>query len=162
MTYGGTAGFHLSKINLEGYYMLSFDKSEPVFWSKAIEAMDERPTGCHYKPSLITGGRAGYNFVIGRFLRFTPQVGGHLVNFTSENLEEGAYYSTDNDFYAISATVGARLECAIVNHVGLSVTPEYLIPVIKSDDFKAVSPLSNYFKDLTEGFHLRMGVYFYF
>ena len=162
MTYGGTAGFHLSKINLEGYYMLSFDKSEPIFWSTAIEAMDERPTGCQYKPSLITGGRAGYNFIIGRFLRFTPQIGGHLVNFTSEDLEEGSYYSTDNEFWAISATVGARFECAIMNHVGLSVTPEYLIPVMKSDDFKAVSPLSNYFKDLTEGFHLRMGVYFYF
>ena len=161
LTFGGTAGVHLSKLNLEGYYMLPTEKSEPIYWSTADDT-ESRPYGCRYKPTLITGGRAGYNIIIGRFLRFTPQVGGHLVNFTSDELDESSYYSPDHEFYAISATVGARFECAIMNHLGLSVTPEYMVPIIKSDDYKAVSAISTYFKDFTEGFNLRAGIYFYF
>ena len=144
LTFGGTAGVHLSKLNLEGYYMLPTEKSEPIYWSTA-DNTESRPYGCRYKPTLITGGRAGYNIIIGRFLRFTPQVGGHLVNFTSDELDESTYYSPDHEFYAISATVGARFECAIINHLGLSVTPEYMVPIIKSDDYKAVSAISTFF-----------------
>ena len=106
---------------------------------------------------MITGGRAGYGIILGRRARLTPQLGGHLVNYEKK---DGTAY--DHSFHCVSASIGTRFEYVIASGIGMSATPELRIPVVKSDDYKAVSSIEKYVKNMSEGIHLNFGLYYYF
>lgn len=150
--YGGTLGFYISNINLEGYYLLPLGESESIYWSDG----EYRPKWATYKPSLMTGGRAGYGIILGRRARLTPQLGGHLVNFEKK---DGTVYS--HSFHCISASAGLRFDWVLASGVGMSLTPEYLVPVVKSVDYEAVSSVEKYVKNMSEGINLCFGLYLY-
>lgn len=151
--FGGTLGCYFKNINLEGYYMLPSGESERVYWSDG----EYRPRWATYKTTMITGGRAGYGIILGRRARLTPQLGGHLVNYEKK---DGTAY--DHSFHCVSASIGTRFEYVIASGIGMSATPELRIPLVKSDDYKAVSSIEKYVKNMSEGIHLNFGLYYYF
>ena len=151
--YGGTLGCYIKNINIEGYYMLPSGEGERVYWSQG----EYRPEWATYKTTLITGGRAGYGIILGRRARLTPQLGGHLVNYEKK---DGNMY--EHSFHCVSASIGARFEYVIASGFGMSATPEFRIPLVKSDDYNAVSSVDKYVKNMSEGIHLNFGLYCYF
>ena len=155
VTYGAVIGGYLKKVSVEGYYMMSNAKSETLYWGNAIN----RPEPVAYKPSLIVGGRLGYSIIKGARNRFIPQLGGRLVNYETDG---NSYYYAGHGLYAVSLTIGMRYEFVITNHVGISVTPEYMFPVVKTDDYTTVSKLSKDIKNLADGLNFGVGIYFYF
>lgn len=150
--YGGTLGFYIGNINIEGYYMLSSGESEMVYWSDG----EYRPRWAIYKPSLMTGGRAGVGIILGRRARITPQIGGHLVNYEDK---DGNTYG--HSFHCVNASLGVRFDVVLATGIGISLSPEYRVPVVKSTDYKAVSLVEKNVKNMSEGIHFNFGLYFY-
>ena len=68
----------------------------------------------------------------------------------------------EHSFHCVSASIGARFEYVIASGFGMSATPEFRIPLVKSDDYNAVSSVDKYVKNMSEGIHLNFGLYCYF
>lgn len=151
---GGFAslGFYANNINVEASFLYGLKESEEIHWVNTI-ATDERPVTCKYRP-MAFGGKIGYGVVIGNRIRFTPQIGGTCTTFKSG---EG-----DSKGNVISATGGARLDIAITTGIGLYVTPEYSVPIVKSDVYKQLEDLSDDIKKWGTGLNVRFGINFSF
>ena len=135
--------------------MMGFSKSEDIYWNCIADEGQNRPVLSQYKPMII-GGKVGYGFIIGNRMRITPQGGMDLLSIHSS---EGGETSRA---YALSTSVGARLDYAVTSFIGLSLAPEYNFAVSKSDKYKSLSEISSKMKGWSDGFNCRIGLYFFF
>ena len=151
MGWGGTVGFYLANVNVEGMYLVG-EKSIPIYWNY-IGKYHQQPVEETFSPTIIAAN-VGYGIIVSARLRITPQVGVNIVDFV------GSY---KNRCSAYSASVGARFECIAFKHLGVSLVPSYASPVYKSDNFIRISgtllQLNEY---AVSGFNLRVGCYLYF
>ena len=151
MGWGGTVGFYLANVNVEGMYLVG-EKSIPIYWNY-IGKYHQQPVEETFSPTIIAAN-VGYGIIVSARLRITPQVGVNIVDFV------GSY---KNRCSAYSASVGARFECIAFKHLGVSLVPSYASPVYKSDNFIRISgtllQLNEY---AVSGFNLRVGGYLYF
>lgn len=153
MEVGANLGIYFFYLNFEAYAMHGFD-TETVYFNYA-----NSPQTTHTLKSFLYGGRAGIGIICGNRVRLTPQVGAGLLSV----------YGNDLYTSVITATAGMRIECSIVNHIGLCLVPEYSM-VIPSDKinwnkdkfYHQLAELSPTIRNWATGFKCYLGLYFYF
>jgi hypothetical protein len=100
----------------------------------------------------------GYGFRCGGRVRLTPQVGGQYVRLA----ETSDSYEVVPDATVCSLSVGLRLFVALSHHIGISLTPEYLLQMGQSDGYDAISQQSSSIKAIGEGVNANLSLNFYF
>ena len=144
---GVDAGAYIKGFNIEGYYLYGL-KEEIVYVGYANGTVPEKNS----LNAMCFGGKAGYGFVLGTRFRLTPQVGAGVVSIKTNSFSSSA----------LTASAGLRCECALLEHLGLSVTPEYSFAVSKKEVFKKLEAVSSGIKGWGSGFNARVGLYVYF
>lgn len=150
MGLGAAMGLYLANVNVEGTYLFG-KESDAIYWNY-IGAVSNyyRPEKETFTPATISVN-AGYGFIIGNRCRITPRVGVNIINF----------YGQNNNCSALTTSIGARVEYAIINHLGVYLTPEYAIPMYRSDNFVRISQTLTQLNDYVGGFNLKVGCYLY-
>ena len=162
-------GGYVKNINAEFNYVIGLSQSKKIYWNdKAGEGI---PFVAYYKPS---GGnfKAGYGVKINHRMRLTPQAGFHFV-ILSEKIDGGALYDTPGlhaDYTrgtakgakAGSVSIGAKFRVAILPCLGVSIAPEYLLCISKSNGFEALSGVSKQIKGYAEGFGCNISINLFF
>ena len=146
---GGTLGAYVSNLNLEASILTSSTESEIIYWS----GNNSQPYPCNYKPYLNVSGKVGYGVSVGTRIRITPQTG---INFIKLKESAGAAYA--DGAYAISGLASVRLSAAIINHLAISVSPEYDFGLYKSKGYTALSDVSPKIWDWCSGFFIKYGL----
>lgn len=151
--------------NIEGDFILGLSESEKIYWNdKTGETM---PFATTYKPTAFAV-KAGYGLKITNRIRLTPQLGGRLVGLIEKAVDNAPQLTSKSDSSvanwacAVGLSAGLRCNFAIVNHLGLSVTPEYLIGIHQSNGFKVLSDVSPKIKGMAEGFNCNVSLNIFF
>lgn len=152
---GGAIGGYICNVNVEGYYLVSSDKSEEIWWNSTSSSTSERPFSYTYKPTYF-GGKVGYGIVVGSRIRITPQLGMGAVSI------DGTGKKGDSKGYASLFTIGCKLDYAFASCLSINITPEYAMEASKSDNFKQLSELSSKIKGWADGFNCRIGLSLFF
>lgn len=160
----GLGGF-IHNLNIEGNYIMGLTNSDKIYWSdKSGETV---PFTATYKPS---GGnvKIGYGFRIQSRIRLTPQVGCQFISLkeTTEESFVSDDYSEWSQYYlgaadgskAASLTLGLRCNVALAPWLGLSVAPEYLVGISKSNGFKTLSDVSSKINGYADGFNCNVSL----
>ena len=147
------AGFYVKNVNLEANYILSFLKSDPIFWNP-VDYWDY-PFSATYKPWAFNI-KAGYGVGFAGRIRLTPQAG---MQMTVLKENPSIYLKNAN---AISLSFGAKLEVVPVAHLAIAVVPEYLVEVSRSEGFELISNLSSKIGGCSKGFGLNFNVSAFF
>lgn len=143
---GAVIGGYVNNFNIEAnftYYLLN----EEVYSNTSYQSIQESITAYSY------GIKLGYGIITGPKLRITPQIGVGMLQMSGDD-------SIASDNYYMS--VGARVEYALSDHVGLSATPEGLFTVCKDDAATALSDVSSKIKNMLDGVSLKIGIYYNF
>lgn len=148
--FGGEAGVYFKNVNVEASYMLGASK-ETLFWNY-IGSEDKRPVPEEFTPSYI-GAKLGYGISIGNRIRITPQAGIGTMSVSGNHDSKG---------YAITASVGSRMDYAITSCVGIDITPELDFGVSESSVFAELAKTSSTIKGWGNGFNLKVGIYLFF
>lgn len=164
----GMGGF-IHNFNIEGNYLLGLSNSDKIYWSdKSGESV---PFTATYKPS---GGniKLGYGIRLHSRVRLTPQAGCQFISLkeTTEESFVSDDYTQWSQYYlgaadgskATSLTLGLRCNVALAPWVGLSVSPEYLVGISKSNGFKALSDVSSKIKGYADGFSCNVSLNIFF
>lgn len=159
MAMGAGIGGYVCNVNVEASYMLGLSSSEEIYWNAMDK--DERPVGYTYKVSVI-GGRVGYGVVCGSRLRVTPQIGAGCVQYNGTEGVSGTSSFKPEKFYAVNATIGCKVDYAIMPLLGVFITPEFSTAVTKSDYFKEIEPVSTKIKGFATGVNIRAGLSLFF
>lgn len=156
---GITIGFggYIFNFNMEMNLIASSSKSEPIYWSDPSNDK-QLPIAATYKPAFGYVYKMGYGIRLNRRLRLTPQAGIQYVQLTESMDSEDVI----TDPYVCSFTIGVRCSLALARHVGLSLTPEYLAPIGKSDGYKVLSDVSNDIKSFGTGFNTNVSLNIFF
>lgn len=145
MAVGALVGGYVSHVNLEAGFLLGLS-GQDIYWNSVSGDAPRQET---LRPSVISL-RAGYGIHVGQRLRFTPQLGANIVSVKGD-------LSKSN---ATAFTIGCRAEYVLVKHLSLSLTPEYALPVMKSDTYQRL--LDGGVKDFAGGFGVKAGVNIFF
>lgn len=162
---GITAGIggYINNINLECNYLMGLTNSDKIYWND--KTGDVKSIATTYRPS---GGnlKVGYGLRIHDRIRLTPQIGAQLVKlkeYIDKNENNTSYDNAlANGANAISATAGIKFNVAITKCLGISLSPEYIIGISKSEGFKALSDLSSKIKGYSEGLGCNVSVNLFF
>lgn len=165
---GGIGGF-ISNVNIEGNGLFGLEKSEEIFWSD--KTGETAPIVTTYKP-LGGSVKLGYGIRVHNRIRLTPQVGCQYVtlkestdggimdfDYTYGSASEGSIADGAN---AASLALGLRCDFAVGGCFGLSITPEYLVGVKKSEGYEVLAGLSSKIKSFSEGFNCNVSINIHF
>ena len=130
-------GANLADFNVQFDAIIPVGSAQPVCWNHPSLESEQ----CSYKPSFSFAGRLGYGIRLGNKIRLTPQLGLRFLK-TSETLDEGTVQHASGA-YVTSLLIAARLQYAFSKHIGVCLAPEYAIPILKSDGFKALADASS-------------------
>lgn len=126
--------------------------------------------------------KAGYGFILWHHFRITPQIGYSLVrahyghyNYVQQS-DNSWNYTSDGNLYPIHAfTFGARMEFAIVRHMGFFLTPIAQFRIKNNNLLQNTNEVSlmtgsytnsrsnltpQKLKKMGQGFYVQMGLYF--
>ena len=102
----------------------------------------------------------------------TPQIGCQFISLkesTEESFASDDYSEWSQDYLgaadgskAASLTLGLRCNVALAPWLGLSVSPEYLVGISKSNGFKALSDVSSKIKGYADGFNCNVSLNIFF
>lgn len=148
-------GVYLGGFNIEGDAMLPFGSSADVYWNSPSYASVKGI----YKPSFAFGGRLGYGISIGEKFRVTPQVGLRFLK-TSETLEGGSSAHASG-CYCSSMTLNVKLQYKFGNF-SVVASPEYAMPIVKSEGFKELSKTSSTINKWNNGVGVKLGINYEF
>ncbi len=164
----GLGGF-IHNVNIEGNYLLGLTNSELIYWRD--KSGESTPFTATYKPF---GGniKFGYGIRLHSRIRLTPQIGCRIISLKETIVEytktEGypepanRYESAANGANAMSLSGGLRFKVALAPWLGLSVSPEYLVGISKSNGFKALSDVSSKIKGYADGFNCNVSLNIFF
>lgn len=153
-------GFYASNFNLEANYLLGLGKSEDIYWT-FIES-NEKPFSVAYKPWGFNAS-AGWGIRLFNRGRLTPQLGCQAVWLNEQRVESFDYYgSALEGAMAVSLRGALRLHIAIAPCLGISVTPEYLFGIHKTDGYTALSEISDKIKSWSDGFGCNVALHLFF
>lgn len=139
---GVNMGFYFKNVNIETFATYLFDTVDLYAYSVNYHEGGSVLAG-------IVGGKIGYGIKLNRMIRLTPQVGyGHVV------------LSDMVSTYADYVSVGVRAELMLARWFGVSLTPEASFEVKKGDTYKEIADLSSKVKGWSNGFNVRLGLFF--
>lgn len=159
MSVGGAIGGYISNINVEGYYAIGMKESEMIYWN-ATEG-NEKPCGYTYKATTM-GGRVGYGIILNTKMRLTPQAGIGVINIASAETFNTTSSFDASKAYAVSASVGAKFEYALLNCIGVYAAPDISFAVKKSKYLEDMESVSSTIKGFASGFNCRIGLSLFF
>lgn len=148
-------GLYLGGFNIEADAMLPFGSSADVYWNSPSSSSVKGT----YKPSFAFGGRLGYGISIGEKFRVTPQVGVRFLK-TSETLEGGSSAHASG-CYCSSMTLNVKLQYKFGNF-SVVASPEYAMPIVKSEGFKELSKTSSTINKWNNGVGVKLGINYEF
>lgn len=143
---GAAMGCFVSNVNVEVGYVYGFSK-ETIYWNSVSEDNPGKPVRDSLYPQNLSG-KLGYGIVVGSRLRVTPQIGGGLMLVSGHH----------SDSYAVNATLGARLDYSVVNHISIVAAPEYGFCIKESDTFNVVTNISSKVSGWHKGFKFSIGL----
>ena len=149
---GATMGGYINNFNLEGSYLVSSVKSETIFWG----GDNIKPVESWYTPDIILSSKFGYGIPVSTRYRITPQIGFFFIKLKESVDGEGVMYA--NGAYNASGLLSLRISAAIIDHVAISVSPEYALSINKSKGYKALSEISPEINKWGEGFNVKLGL----
>lgn len=154
---GATLGGYIHHVNVEVSYLYGTNKSETIYWS----GNNTSPIASNYTPATNVSVKVGYGFPISTRYRLAPQVG---INFLKlkETMERGANITPAEGANVASGLVSLRFSVAIVDHLAISVSPEYSFSMSKSKGYTALSDMSSQIKNWGEGFNVKLGITAFF
>lgn len=159
LSIGASIGFNIYNVNVEADYLYGLSKSEEIYWNNISESV--RPSSYTYTPSFI-GGKVGYSFCIGNRVQITPQIGAGSVMIDGKKSTVGESQSEYDKTYVFKGIAGLRINIAIQNHFGISLTPEYSVPIKKGLIFEDLSRTSSKIKAWETGFNGKIGINYFF
>lgn len=139
---GVNIGTYINKFNIEFDFVKGLSESETLYNRDVTE-------DCFSAMSYEL--RVGYGLPVGRNFRITPQVGANYSQISGKD--------TDTYSYAASAIVGVKADFNIVRIFGISLCPEFGIPVSEGKVFTSLANADSFIKGLGSGFNLRVGAY---
>ena len=150
-------GVYLLKLNLELNYTVGMPKKEKVdvsYGALLSEPKKYIPAGFNFK--------LGYGLRCSNRMRITPQIGMQFISL-KEDFADFFNMSSNSDFFSsyartASMTFGARMSLAILPWLGFSVSPEYALPIYRSEGYKALSDISSDINRLNRGFYCTFNV----
>lgn len=174
-SFGVAVGGYISNVNIEAYYSAGTEESEMIYWNSEIIRISSgekyipifKSIGYTYKASIY-GGRFGYGLILGTRMRIIPQIGIGVVRIHSaETGDEGETYYQATPFdasqtYAMSVTMGGKLELTMLNHLGLFIAPEYSATIKKGKVFNAMLEVSNKLNNFVSGLNVHIGLNIFF
>ena len=155
---GASIGAYIYGFNVEGTFLLGLAESEEIAWQQTSQSSNSGYSYT-YKP-MFYGLKLGYRIPSESKFRFTPQVGIGVASISGTQVQKGS--GTDpgaTSCYAVPASVGVRLEYNFTKNFGVSASPEFGFPVMKSDTYTKLSDLSSKVKGFGSGFNARVGVF---
>lgn len=152
---GGAIGGYIYNVNVEGYYLVSSDESEDIWWNSTSTSSSERPFSYTYKPTYF-GGKVGYGIIVGSRIRITPQLGLGAVSI------DGTGKKGDSKGFASLLTIGCKLDYAFASCLSINIALEYGMGMSKSSNFEKLSDLSSKIKGWADGFNCRIGLALFF
>lgn len=152
MSAGVDLGAHLAGVNVELGYDYSLNKAQTIYWNYIGDSPDGTTLEANYKPHAIIKAKVGYGINAGTRFKITPQVG-YRYTWVAE---DGA--SMINGANCSAVSVGVRAYCAIMPHLGVSLTPEYAIAVSKSEGFGILSDVSSRIAGFGSGFNVKVSL----
>jgi len=154
MAIGGGVGIYLKNINMEASFLTGLNHCENIYWNYVESDTSMEPRMDNYKMQYYISGKVGYGIIFGTRLRLTPQLGIGVVNINGDE-------DTGNG-YALTGSIGARLEYALSSVFGVYLAPEGTFALFQSKFFKQVADVSSKVKAWATGANCRMGFYIYF
>ena len=157
MTVGATIGGFIYNVNIETAYFYGFGKSENIYWCGS----NVYPIGVAYKPIHSGVLKVGYGFPLGTRFRIAPQFGLSFLEL-GEELKDKHNHSIANGAYAGNGIVAIRFSAVVVNHLALTVTPEYAFSIKNSHSYNLLSEVSSKIKRWEQGVSIKLGVAVFF
>lgn len=145
-------GSYVSGVNFELNYMIPMVSEQTIYWNN-VSLPSEKAS---YKPTMILGGRIGYGISTKEAIRITPQIGLQFLK-TEETVEVTASEHASGA-YCSSLVLACKLQYMLSKNIGLSLTPEYASPIVKSEGFKALSEASSDIKKWNNGLGIRLAI----
>lgn len=156
MTFG--LGGYIKNVNIEANYILGLSKSEVIYWNSTNG--NATPLGTTYTPNGFDI-KIGYGIGFAGRFRVTPQFGWQGIRLKENDTSED-YDAIAEGASAGSLSFGAKLDFIVINHLGLSVTPQYMLPVSLSEGYKRLKDVSSKIKGYSDGFGINLSVNAYF
>lgn len=147
-------GGYISNVNVEAAFLMSFSKSESVYWNDS--AGNQSSVAAQYSPTGIQG-MVGYGVIIGNRFRVTPKVG---LRYTV--LRERADVMIANNANSLGVPAEVKVDGAIIPHFGGFVALSYIVGVSKSEGYSALAEVSKKIKGYSNGIGFTIGVYYNF
>ena len=130
-------GVYLGNFNVELDVLLPLGSKQELYVNAATKS-SERYT---YKPAMMIGGLLGYGIHLSDKLSITPQAGLMYMK-TSESTPSNNSEPVASGSYCSSFDIRLKFEYFVTKKISLGIAPEYNMPVIKSDGFKALADAS--------------------
>jgi hypothetical protein len=150
-------GSHLGLFNIEANFCYSAKKSPEITQTYSGYYGYNNTQACTYQPKVNAGGKIGYGIKLCTRARLTPQVGFRFTHL-AESSSDGYSSWYNESVNGWSGTVGARAYVALFHACGISITPEYLFPIVKNDKYKSLSEVSPEFDNFIKGFNLKIAL----
>lgn len=148
------AGMNIKKFNAEIDFVKGLGKSDPLFLEQASKS------NSYTYNAISLSLHAGYGLLASERFRFIPQLGFNYAQVTgSPESNSSSGSSTNIDTYALGISLGLKVDFDIVRNFGISVCPEYAIPVSQGGIYKGLSDADSTVKGFASGFNLRAGIY---
>ena len=155
--FGASLGGYFSHVNVEASYLYGMGESEIIYWSDN----DTQPMASHYTPAMNVSAKIGYGIPIANRFRITPQIGMNCLKLT-ETMESDVGITPADGANIVSGLVSLRLSAAIVDHLAISLSPEYSFAMLKSEGYTALAEVSPKIKNWGEGFNVKLGITAFF
>ncbi len=155
---GATIGGYLGNFNMEASYYLPFDKSEDIYWCDDINM----PYKTIYTPDIAASAKIGWGIPVGTRLRITPQAGANFCSLKEDNDGNKEDKTFANQANVIDIIGSVRFSFAVVKHLGISITPEYLYMFKTSEGYEVLKDVSPKIQDWSDGFNLKLGLVLFF
>ena len=157
MSVGATIGGFIYNVNIEAAYFYGFGESENIYWCGG----DVYPISATYKPMHSGVLKVGYGFPVGTRFRIAPQFGLSLLKL-SEDLKDKQNLPIAKVAYSGNGIVSVRFSAVVVNHLALTVTPEYAFKIKNSLGYNLLSEVSPQIKRWEQGLSVKLGVAVFF
>ncbi len=151
-----STGFDLKWFNCQADFAYTFGPKKDIFIIEQSYDSYNNTTyltnsAATFSADMTMGGRVGVNINCGGRVRITPQVGVSYVHMKVD--EDNLYFGNP---WALSCLGAVRCFIACTYNFGISITPEYLFAVNRSNGYKLLSETDSSFKNWANGFNCRV------
>lgn len=144
---GAIMGFFAGKFNMEVSFIAG-NESKEVDWYTSTNSLAHTSDFKNWR----INGRIGWGLRCGNVVRITPQIGAAVLA-----LEDRSKIDDETAPSACSFT-GSVQFALVYKKLCLTVTPEYYVPVAKSDGMKELVKVSDAYDKALKGFDLQVGI----